>query len=364
MSGFERIVAKTWHGNILFSVMLELTYRCNLRCHFCYNDLAATGTPLGRDQYFRLFDDLQAMQVMNLILSGGEPLAHRDFFAIGARARELGFVIRVKSNGHALRGVLARRLRDEVDPFVVDLSLHGASAETHDRQTGVAGSFDRLRANLDELVELGIRLKLNCTLTRWNEHEIEGMLDFADRRRIPLSINPTVTPRDNGDREPLAIAPSRATRLRLYRLLDERARRARGTSSAPVRVARPADDAVPTLQVEKNCGAGSSHVTIDPYGNVLPCVQWRRPVGNLHQDSIRDIWGRPGELDRIRDLSVEAKRMVDAHGPNGKLMDFCPGLAEVTTGSPLEVYSSAAEQMETLAHVAEERAASPLRVLP
>jgi hypothetical protein len=52
--------------------------------------------------------------VLNLTLSGGEPLAHPDFFLLGSRARELGFVVRVKSNGHALRGAALRRLRDKV----------------------------------------------------------------------------------------------------------------------------------------------------------------------------------------------------------------------------------------------------------
>jgi MoaA/NifB/PqqE/SkfB family radical SAM enzyme len=349
MSGLTRLVSRTWKKNILFSVLLELTYRCNLHCHFCYNDLGQTGTPLENEQYFRLLEDLSAMQVMNLILSGGEPLAHPGFFAIGSRGRELGFLVRIKSNGHALRGRLALRLKDEVDPFVVDLSLHGSTAATHDRQTRLEGSFERLMSNLDELQELGLRLKLNCTLTRWNEHEIEQMLDLAEAREIPLSINPTVAPRDNGDQEPLLIAPSREARVRLYRLLDERAKRA--TPGPTVQVQRPADDAVPTLEVEKNCGAGSSHATIDPYGNVLPCVQWRRPVGNLHQASIQEIWGQSRELEGVRGLSIEAKRMVDSHGPAGRLMDFCPGLAQVTTGSPIATYDSATEQMETLLQV-------------
>jgi len=54
------------------------------------------------------------LQVLNLTLFGAEPLAHPDFFLLGSRARELGFLVRVKSNGHALRGAAPRRLRDKV----------------------------------------------------------------------------------------------------------------------------------------------------------------------------------------------------------------------------------------------------------
>ena len=175
MTTFDDLMARSWSQNRLTSVLLELTYRCNLDCFFCYNDLGLRGTPLALEQYEALLHDLGAMGVLTLVLSGGEPLAHRDFFRIGALARELGFVVRVKSNGHALRHELARRLRDEVDPFLVEVSLHGATAATHDRQTRVPGSFDQLMANLREMLALGLRVKVNSTLTLWNENETAAM---------------------------------------------------------------------------------------------------------------------------------------------------------------------------------------------
>lgn len=350
---FERVLLRTWSKNILFSAMVELTYRCNLDCFFCYNDLQARGRPLSRDQYFQLLEELRDLQVLNLILTGGEPLAHPDFFALGARARELGFVVRIKSNGHALRGQLAERLRQEVDPFVIDLSLHGARAAAHDRQTRVSGSFDRLMENIPELLSLGLRLKLNCTLTRWNEAEVEEIFALADRLGLPIAVNPVVSPRDDGGREPLALTASREGKLRLFRLLDERARRRQG-SERHGELGRQADDGIPAPESEKNCGAGSSSITVDPYGNVLPCVQWRRPVGNLHRASIREIWEGARGLDEVRRLTGEAKKMVDGHGPDGRLMAFCPGLAELATGDPLGLYDDAEEQMALLGQVNQE----------
>ena len=68
-------------------------------------------------------------------------------FFIGRAARERGFVIRVKSNGHAIRGTLAERLKKEVNPYQVEMSLHGASPKRHDRQPGEPGSFKSLGKN-------------------------------------------------------------------------------------------------------------------------------------------------------------------------------------------------------------------------
>jgi len=347
--GFEQILRKTWRDNVLFSVLVELTYRCNLDCFFCYNDLGLRGEPLTTAQYLAFFAELRDLQVLNLTLSGGEPLAHPDFLKLGARARELGFVVRIKSNGHALRGELARRVRDEVDPFLVEVSLHGATAATHDRQTRVPGSFDRLRANLREALGLGLRVKINSTVTCWNEGEIEGMLAFADELGVPLQLDPEVTPRDDGDREPLSIAPSREGLVRLFSLQAERARAGNGAVS----VAREGDEGIVPVPTEKHCGAGSAGIAVDPYGNVYPCVQWRRPVGNLHRQPIREIWTGSAGLREVRELTVQAKAVVDAQGAAGPLLNFCPGSAATRTGDPLGLYPDAVRRAEVLGEVLE-----------
>lgn len=355
----SRVIATAWRENLLFSVLVELTYRCNLDCFFCYNDLGLRGEPLSREQYFRFFDDLREMEVMNLSLSGGEPLAHPDFLALGARARELGFVVRVKSNGHALRGELARRVRDEVDPFLIEVSLHGASAATHDRQTRVPGSFDRLLVNLEELRSLGLRVKLNSTLTAWNEGEIEGMFALAGALGLPLQVDPEVTPKDDGSREPLQVAATREGVQRLFRLQFEKGRASEGQSSE---VARGGDDGTVPVPVHKHCGAGSSGIAVDPYGNVYPCVQWRRPVGNLHRQPIREIWHGSADLAEVREATVEVKERLQALGPGSHLLNFCPGSAATQTGSPLAIYPAAAQRKELLEQVIAQEGKRP--VLP
>lgn len=345
--GFNDLIHRTWRENILFTVMLELSYRCNLDCFFCYNDLGLEGRQLDTGDYLRLLDELAQVQCMNLILTGGEPLAHPGFFQIGSRARELGFLVRIKSNGHALRNRIAERLREEIDPFVVDISLHGARAESHDRQTRVRGSFDRLMSNIPGLQALGIRLKLNATLTRWNEDEIEGIFAIADSFGIPVAINPDVAPRDDGDETPLSIAPSRSATLHLYRILDRRHRERA--------VAGDAKPEAPRERPDKNCGAGSSTLTVDPYGNVLPCVQWRRPVGNFHEQTIAEIWESSTALSEVRRITGGAAQAVEKrHGVEGRFMGFCPGRAELETGSPLADYPSGIAQMRNLTRVRDE----------
>ena len=362
--GFSERVLAAWERNQLVSVLVELTYRCNLDCFFCYNDVNLRGRPLALEQYLAFFRDLAEMQVLNLVLSGGEPLAHPEFLRLGRAAREMGFVVRIKSNGHALRGALARRVREEVDPFVIEVSLHGATAATHDRQTRVPGSFDRLLANLREAREVGLRVKINATLTAWNEHELAEIFALADELGLALQIDPEVTPRDDGARDPLGIAASRAAVARLYRIQAERAGDSEFSQISPAVVQRQGDGVTPAA-AGKHCGAGSSGITVDPYGNVYPCVQWRRPVGNLHQQSILDIWSGSRGLVEVRELATAVSSRLAREGSSAAFLNFCPGNAESATGDPLAIYPAAQlrrEVMEELVAIGKRR--SPLPVLP
>ena len=343
------ILEKTWNENLLFSALVELTYRCNLDCFYCYNDLALEGRPLSDAQYFQFFEDLAAMQVMNLTFTGGEPLAHPSFLELGAKAKALGFVVRLKSNGHALRGDLAREIKEKVDPFLVEISLHGAQAATHDQQTRVPGSFERLLSNFEELRRLGLRVKLNTTLTRWNEDEFEAIFDLADRLGFQLSISPTVTPRDDGDLSPLSIAPSQEGVERLYRYLDDRVPDSEATESCN------GDNSI-----SKNCGAGSSGIAVDPFGNIYPCVQWRRSLGNLHSTSIQEIWQGSPELEEIRRLNAQAKEQLLDLGEQAVGLSHCLGISEEKTGDPLALDPAAVEHASLLRSVQKERRSLPI----
>lgn len=333
-----RLMERARVENHLCSVLLELTYACNLDCQFCYNDLSTQGRRLELDDYRRLLDELADMGALALTLSGGEPLVHPDFFAIGAHARALGFAVTVKSNGVPLSERNALRLKAEVDPYLVEMSLHGACAETHEQQTRQAGSFERMVANIRRMKTMGFRMRLNSALTRLNEEEVSDMFALADELGVPLRFDPDITPKDDGDLSPLLLTASDAGKKRMFRLTAERALASRPATNRPVAslpIRPPGGPEVtqkPTRQ--KNCGAGSTSLAVDPFGNVYPCVQFRRRVGNVHQDSVRSIWEESRELERIRTLAYAAHEQAMANGMDS----YCMGSSELLTGDPLIVH--------------------------
>ena len=325
---YNEKMVETWISTYCSRFCSDLLTVVILDCYYCYNDTAATGKSMELQDYLTLMKDLEQMGTMNLALSGGEPLAHPHFFEIGRAAREAGFVVRVKSNAHAMRYDMAKRVRDEIDPFSVEVSLHGMCADTHDRQTRVPGSFDLLMKNLRVMKDLGLRIQLNSTMTTWNENEFEGMYAIADELEVKMQMDTRVTPKDNGDREPLQIYPSLAGIENLMKVQKQRA----GIVIAGQLINEPAEKKK-SVKPKHHCGAGTGNVIIDPFGDVFPCVEWRRHVGNLHEDSIQQIWAGSKQLNEVRQISRDVNNMVNCANNEVDKVGFCPAIAEKTYGS-------------------------------
>src|SRR6185436_4064721 len=187
---------------------------------------------------------------------------------------------------------------------------------------------------------------------------------ITDALGVSLRFDLQVSPRDDGNREPLAVAPTNEGIRNLIAVDNERYARAHAGAAQPEPRKPIVDDEMPAAS-DKHCGAGSAGIAIDPYGNVYPCVQWRRPVGNLHQQSIREIWTGSAGLREVRELTAQAKQVVDAQGAAGPLLNFCPGMAATRTGDPLSLYPDAIRRAEVLGEVLErEKKRKVLPVLP
>ena len=300
------ILQRVCKQRILHSVSLELTYQCNLNCFYCYNDRSKSGRMLSLDQYRDLLRDLAEMQTLFLMLTGGEPMVHPHFFEIAGMTREFGFVVRVRTNGHLLDQQTAKRLKLEVEPYSVDVSLHGATAAVHDRQTRVAGSFDRLLNNIRTAKEIGLRCECISTPTAWNEHQIEEMFELCDGLQVPLNFQGPVGPRDNGDPAPLAIQPAEATWSLITTL--QKKRRAQQQNSADSTGDSTAGISENPQEEPAMCSVGVSGVDIDPFGNVQACMHLQETAGSLHEQSIREIWENSPLFLRARQQAVEAAR--------------------------------------------------------
>lgn len=304
---------------------LELTYKCNLRCSFCYNAPAGRAE-LDGDAWLRAIDKLKAAGAFHVILTGGEPFRHRDFWKIAAGVRGRGLVLRVYTNGVALADEACADRYAALAPFETEVSLHGADAATHDRLTGVRGSFDKLLAALGNLSRRGLHVVAKTPVTKDNQGQLRAIEEVAGRFGCKVTFDLNITPTDDGDLSPLALAAEAEPLVEF--LADLAARRGAVPAPRDPRAAGPA------------CNAGRTIVTIDPYGDVFPCVAWRRRLGNIEEiEDFASFWRTApvAPLTEVRRIADELPRTTLAASEEASYAAFCPGAAERETGSPFSL---------------------------
>ena len=292
---FDALRRRALERCIPLNVTLELTLRCNLRCVHCYNfdrdlpylPLRKREDELSDDEVYRILDEVRDEGCLYLALSGGESMVHPriyDFVRHGARA---GMMVTVKSNGTLLDGARAGKLR-EAGAAAVEVSVYGASAATHDAFVKQEGALARTVDGVRAARSAGLKVKLSFVVVQRNAAEVEQMIALAQELSVPYGLDPQITARYDGTREPVGLPVDRATLDRLYR--------------GPLRPLVPGKIENPT---SVQCACARSVCGISAFGEVYPCIGAPLPSGNLRRASFRDIWRGSPELNRIRGLTLD-----------------------------------------------------------
>jgi MoaA/NifB/PqqE/SkfB family radical SAM enzyme len=328
---YECLVERQWLRAQPISAQIELTFRCNHLCSFCYN-VPLDQEEMSTGEVIAALDKIAELGVLYLMLTGGEPFCRRDFFEIARAARERGFAVRIYTNGYLLAHEGFADRVAAIPPFDLEITLHGADAATHDRMTGIRGSFDRLMIGLENMRKRRIKVSLKCPITRLNQHQLVGIRAIGDRLGYRVTWDPQIVPRDDGDLGPLEMASDPEVLRELYKEENRY-------------VLRYGEELEPkdNERISTNCGTGRSTFTIDPYGNIYPCVAWRRKVANIREvDSLKELWEGSPVLNEVRKVAEELPKTVLARHEVGGFCTFCPGVAEHETGNPMTMYPSAA----------------------
>jgi pyrroloquinoline quinone biosynthesis protein E len=163
-----------------YTLIAELTHRCALRCPYCSNpiDRVALADEIGTDAWLGAFEDAEELGVVQLHLTGGEPLGRRDLEALIAGARRLGLYTNLITSGVPLTRERLTSLR-QAGLDALQLSVQGASAASSDAIAGIP-SFDAKMLVARWTKELGLPLTLNLVLHRHNIHQVGEAVALAE----------------------------------------------------------------------------------------------------------------------------------------------------------------------------------------
>jgi len=166
-----------------YTLVAELTYRCPLRCPYCSNpiDWAKRRNELDTETWLRVFREAEDLGVVQLNLTGGEPLLRRDLEALIAGARELDLYTNLITSGIPLsRERLGRFCAAGLDN--VQISVQDVTAEASDRIAGLR-SFEKKLEVGKWVKELGMPLTLNVVLHRGNLDHVAEVVALAELMR-------------------------------------------------------------------------------------------------------------------------------------------------------------------------------------
>ena len=165
-----------------YTLVAELTHRCPLACPYCSNPTKLVRGPdeLTTEQWLAVVDDAADIGVMQVHLSGGEPLARPDLEAIAARARARDLYVSLVTSGVPLDRARLARLAPSLDH--VQLSVQDAEAASSDRIAGLAAFEAKMRVAA-WVKELGLPLTLNVVLHRENIDGVDRVVAMAERLR-------------------------------------------------------------------------------------------------------------------------------------------------------------------------------------
>lgn len=231
-----------------------------------------------------ILDDLKRLKCMAVAFTGGEATTHQDLVPLVQHARKNGLSVSLKTN--------AMTLDTMTDDFkeagvqYIEVSLHGATAATHDRVTRVSGSFDKCISGIKAAKAANIPVTLKSCLFSWNVNEAPAIQALAKSLGCLITRDFFMVNTDFGrsfDND--IIRPDQIRHLESFWPGSS-------VKENQNQQARP-----------KVCTQGISTIAVTADGEILSCIQVRRPLGTVKEISLIEAWNR--SVGRAHDINYD-----------------------------------------------------------
>jgi radical SAM protein with 4Fe4S-binding SPASM domain len=341
----------------------NITQACNLACEHCYQNAGASNAAeeLTTEEKLMVVDKIADAMIPLLAIAGGEPLVARDIWDVLERAKRRGIHMTIATNGTLLTREHAARLK-ECGVKYIEISIDTLDPEEHDRFRGRNGAWEKAVQGIRNCVEGGIRTGLATTFTRRTVERAEEMIRFAIDLGCVTFTHFNFIPVGRGQQcVEHDLTPDQ--REKLLKLLNDFLQEGKINvlSTAPQlpRICithAPLEGLIPTGHAGRGpgtkarvlarylggCGAGRCYCSIQPNGDVTPCVYMSSlKVGSLKQNTFADIW----ECETFRILRDRTDR--GDHCGVCDFQNFCGGCRarafayteDLTAGDPGCLYN-------------------------
>lgn len=280
-------------------IEIAITDRCNQKCKHCSNKnkLFYHNTYVSDEIIEKI---IEANPIM-VVLTGGEPFLHPNFFHFVKRLKEKDIFIRILSNGLlANKGNIKKLINAGfTTEDVLQISLDGASRETYYLQRGV-DHFEQVCSNVKLLIRQNINIEIHTVPTQNNYKEIIKIIKVAEYLGCSKISIGSFAPFSEQDLKLMCDS-------RMLEKINQEINKNRYKYKISIKNKYIGEICSSEIYLNEkkrlfpnsekkhiySCAACTSSCYINEIGEVFPCVYMsdeRMKIGSLKKESILQIW--------------------------------------------------------------------------
>lgn len=308
------------------SMVLELSTKCNLRCQHCYNNSGSEcDDKLSLTIIKKILTEIKSSnkKLKTLTLTGGEPFLFNDLPEVLNLALEHNLpAIRINTNGTIFSNLLFSNIDQKLSEIMtIQVTLLGASEETHDLMTRFKGSFLKTTENIPKFQGKGFNVGISFIRSKNSEHEFEKALRLGEKLGVEVTA---------GDLFPLGRAADNFSDLELESKDREMFVACDGKYYGGKGAGKLSEEnrlsLLETFPPDLPCGKDT--VAITSNGDVIPCMLLQGIiVGNIHKQSLPKIMQSSSMSNFRNQASIENRQFCSECELRYACSNKCPAVS-------------------------------------
>lgn len=292
------------HTKNMNHISWNITKRCNLYCKHCYRESSPEESIAGElttEEGKKLLDEINRAGLQIVVFSGGEPLMRPDIFELVEYATSIGITPLMGSNGTLITNEVALKLK-ECGLNAIAISVDSMDPEVHDDFRGSKGALSRALSGIKNCIDAGIKVQVNCTISRYNLDKIDEVMEYANS--IGAASCHMLFLVDVGRGKDIDVTQLNKKEYKdtinkiITKDLDVRVK----PTCAPQYKVEAMFKDIPTIG-GRGCIAGISYCSILPNGDVHICPYTPVKVDSIRERPFDEIWEHNEVFNKLRDFT-------------------------------------------------------------
>ncbi len=284
---FNTLVLKK---TVLRTIELALLTECNSKCEMCYASKMKKNNDqyLSVSEYEKIWKQADRLGAFSVILSGGEPTLHKDFFDIVSVLDPKNSIIALVTNSLNLNEHFLKEAK-KLGIETLHLSLDGTDPKINDKVRGTQGHFQKVMESIETAKKAGIAVYISTVVAHNGLDKMKEMVKFTKEKNIGIVFSLACVSGNWANSKDVLLTPEEWQEVQTYMRANPCIR----------------SDWTINFSLKTECPGGREKLNISPYGDITGCGMNYVSFGNIRQEPLEIIWKRMGQFPAFKKRSKD-----------------------------------------------------------